>query len=141
LMYQNLEWYLNRMPTNKRVVIWPATVHAARQRGSLPELPLGARIVEHFGDRVGTVGFTAFGGSTSRAGRPASPIADAPADSLEGKTTSEAAWAVLDSRKLRTLGPASSRLLGKFVTDTWSNYFDVVVVIRKETAPTFDPWK
>jgi len=140
-MYRNLVWYLERLPANSRVVIWTATVHAARQRGSLSEVPLGARVVERWGDRVGTVGFTAYSGYTSRAGRPASPISDAPPGSLEATATSETAWALLDSEKLRAIGRVSSRLLGKFVSDTWSDYFDAVVVIRQEVAPTFDPWK
>jgi len=140
-MYRNLVWYLERLPANSRVVIWTATVHAARQRGSLSEVPLGARVVERWGDRVGSVGFTAYAGYTSRAGRPASPISDAPPESLEATSTSESAWALLDSGKLRAIGRVSSRLLGKFVSETWSDYFDVVVVIRQEVAPTFDPWK
>jgi erythromycin esterase-like protein len=140
-MYRNLVWYLERLPANSRVVIWTATVHAARQRGSLSEVPLGARVVERWGDRVGTVGFTAYAGYTSRAGRPASPIPDAPPESLEATATSESAWALLDSEKLRAIGRVSSRLLGKFVPETWSDYFDAVVVIRQEVAPTFDPWK
>lgn len=140
-MYRNLVWYLERLPANSRVVIWTATVHAARQRGSLSEVPLGARVVERWGDRVGTVGFTAYAGYTSRAGRPASPISDAPPESLEATATSESAWALLDSGKLRAIGRVSSRLLGKFVSETWSDYFDAVVVIRQEVAPTFDPWK
>jgi erythromycin esterase-like protein len=140
-MYRNLVWYLERLPASSRVVIWTATVHAARQRGSLAEVPLGARVVERWGDRVGTVGFTAYAGYTSRAGRPASPISDAPPESLEAMTTSESAWALLDSEKLRAIGRVSSRLLGKFVSETWSDYFDAVVVIRQEVAPTFDPWK
>jgi erythromycin esterase-like protein len=140
-MYRNLVWYLERLPANSRVVIWTATVHAARQRGSLSEVPLGARVVERWGDRVGTVGFTAYAGYTSRAGRPASPIPDAPPESLEATATSESAWALLDSEKLRAIGRVSSRLLGKFVSETWSDYFDAVVVIRQEVAPTFDPWK
>jgi erythromycin esterase-like protein len=140
-MYRNLVWYLERLPANSRVVIWTATVHAARQRGSLSEVPLGARVVERWGDRVGTVGFTAYAGYTSRAGRPASPISDAPPESLEATSTSESAWALLDSEKLRVIGRVSSRLLGKFVSETWSDYFDAVVVIRQEVAPTFDPWK
>jgi erythromycin esterase-like protein len=140
-MYRNLVWYLERLPANSRVVIWTATVHAARQRGSLSEVPLGARVVERWGDRVGTVGFTAYAGYTSRAGRPASPISDAPPESLEATSTSESAWALLDSAKLRAIGRVSSRLLGKFVSETWSDYFDAVVVIRQEVAPTFDPWK
>jgi len=140
-MYRNLVWYLERLPANSRVVIWTATVHAARQRGSLSEVPLGARVVERWGDRVGTVGFTAYAGYTSRAGRPASPIPDAPPESLEATSTSESAWALLDSEKLRAVGRVSSRLLGKFASETWSDYFDAVVVIRQEVAPTFDPWK
>jgi erythromycin esterase-like protein len=140
-MYRNLVWYLERLPANSRVVIWTATVHAARQRGSLPEVPLGARVVERWGTRVGTVGFTAFAGYTSRAGRPASPISDAPPESLEATATSASAYALLDSERLRAIGRVSSRLLGTFVSETWSDYFDAVVVIRQEVAPTFDPWK
>lgn len=140
-MYRNLAWYLERLPPNSRVVIWTATVHAARQRGSIADTPLGARVVERWGDRVGSVGFTAYGGSTSRAGQPASRIADAAADSLEATTTSDSPWALLDSKKLRAIGRISSRLLGKFTSDVWSDYFDVVVVVRQEVAPTFDPWK
>jgi len=140
-MFRNLVWHLERLPANSRVVIWTATVHAARQRGSRSEVPLGARVVERWGDRVGSVGFTAYAGYTSMAGRPASPIPDAPAESLEATATRESAWALLDAEKLRAIGRVSSRLLGKFVAETWSDYFDAVVVIRQEVAPTFDPWK
>lgn len=71
----------------------------------------------------------------------ATPLSDAPRESLEATTTSESAWALLDSEKLRAIGRVSSRLFGKFVSETWSDYFDAVVVIRQEVAPTFDPWK
>ena len=140
-MYRNLVWRLERLPANSRVVVWTATVHAARQRGPLAEPPLGAHAVRHWGDRVGIVGFTAGSGFTSRAGRPASPISEAPPESLEAQATQKAAWALLDSGKLRDLGRVPSRMFGKFVSETWSDYFDAVVVIRQEAAPTFDPWK
>lgn len=140
-MFKNLAWYLDRLPANSRVVVWTASVHALRQRGSRPDSPLGAQAVARWGDRVGAVGFTAFAGYTSRAARPAAPIAEAPADSLEATATSGSAWALLDSAKLRAIGRIPSRLLGAFVTETWSDYFDAVVVIREEAAPTFDPWK
>jgi erythromycin esterase-like protein len=139
-MYRNLASYLERLPAGSRVVIWTATVHAARRRDSLSEPPLGARAVERWGDRVAAIGFTAYSGFTSRAGRPASPIPEAPPDSLEATATSASAWSLLDSEKLRAMGRVPSRLLGKFVSETWSDYFDAVVVIRQETAPTFDPW-
>jgi erythromycin esterase-like protein len=140
-MYRNLVWYLERLPANSRVVVWTATVHAARERGALPAEPLGARAVARWGDRVGSVGFTDFAGYTSRAGHPASPIAEAPPESLEATSTTKSPWALLDSKKLRAIGRVPSRLLGKFVADTWSDYFDLVIVIRQEAAPTFDPWK
>lgn len=108
-MYRNFVWYLDRLPANSRVVVWTATVHAARQRGSLLSVPLGARIAERWGNRVGAVGFTAFGGFTSRAARPATAIADAPPDSMEAMTTAKSGWAVLDSKKLRAIGRVSSR--------------------------------
>ena len=42
-MYRNLVRYLRRLPKDARVAIWTATLHAARRRGSLSEVPLGAR--------------------------------------------------------------------------------------------------
>ena len=75
------------------------------------------------------------------AGRPALAVSDAPPESLEATATSQSAWALLDSEKLRAIGRVPSPLLGRFVSDTWSNCFDAVVVIRQEAAPTFDPWK
>lgn len=140
-MSRNVAWHLDRLPPNTKVIVWTATVHAAKQRGASAGVPMGARIVERWGERVGSVGFTAFGGFTSRAARPAAAIAEAPADSLEAKATTDSTSAFLNAKALRALGPISSRLLGKFTTDTWSNYFDVVVVFRQEVAPTFDPWK
>jgi erythromycin esterase-like protein len=140
-MYRNLVWYLDRLPANSRVIVWTATVHAARQRGPLSEIPMGARAVERWGDRVAAIGVTAFAGNSSRAGRPATPIDQAPADSLEASAARESASSLFAAPQLRALGRAPSRLLGKFMTEAWSDYFDAVVVIRQETAPTFDPWK
>jgi len=140
-MFRNLAWYVDRLPPGSRVVIWTASVHAARQRGSLPELPLGARAVERWGDRVGAIGFTAYAGYTSRAGQPPSPIPDAPPESLEAVATRESDHALLNSGRLKTIGRVSSRLFGRFTSETWSDYFDAVVVVRQEAAPTFDPWK
>lgn len=140
-LYRNLAWYLDRLPANSRVVVWTASVHAARRRGPLPYVPLGVRAGERWGDGVGSVGFTAYTGQTSRAARPAAPIPEAPPGSLEALATSGSGWALLDAERLRAMGPVPSRLLGRFATETWSDYFDAVVVIRQEVAPTFDPWK
>jgi hypothetical protein len=38
----------------------------------------------------------------------------------------ESSWALMDSGKLRAIGRIPSRLLGKFVSETWSDYFDAL---------------
>lgn len=140
-MYRNLEWHLSRLPGNSRVVVWTATVHAAKQRGTWSEMPLGALAAERWGDRVVAVGFTAAAGSTAMAGRPARPLAAMPPGSLEATATRDAPWALLDDAALRGLGEVPSRLLGGVRSATWADYFDAVVVIGQDVAPTFEPWK
>jgi erythromycin esterase-like protein len=140
-MFRNLAWYVDWLPANSRILVWTSTVHAAKQRGSLADVPMGVRAVERWGDSVATVGFTASGGQRSMAGRPASQIPDAPPESLEARETTATSWAILNSAQLRAMGRLSSRLLGRFTAESWSELFDAVVVIRQEAAPTFDPWK
>lgn len=140
-MFTNLAWYIDRLPATSRVVVWTATVHAAKIRGSRTEAPLGAFAAERWGDRVASVGFTARSGFTSRAGQAPTPLAATPADSLEAIATGESTMTVLDGPALQRLGAIPSRLFGRIATETWSNYFDFVVAIREEVAPTFDPWK
>lgn len=140
-MFMNLAWHIDRLPATSRVVVWTATVHAAKVRGTRTETPLGAFATERWGDRVASIGFTARSGFTSRAGQAPTPLAATPADSLEAITTRESAMAVLNGRALQRLGPVPSRLFGRIATDSWSSYFDLVVAIREEVAPTFDPWK
>lgn len=140
-MFDTLAWYLDRLPREARVVVWTATVHAARQGGSRPEPTLAQRAVARWGARVATVGFTAFEGFTSMAGRAATPLPPAPPGSLEATATATQPWAFLDTTALRRLGPLPSRLLGRVIVENWADVFDGVVVIRHEVAPTFDPWK
>ncbi len=140
-MFRTLAWYVDRLPPEARVVVWTATVHAARQRGTRPEPTLAERAVERWGTRVATVGFTAFEGYTSMAGRAPTPLPSAPPGSLEATATGTQPWAFLTSDQLRRLGSVPSRLLGRFTAANWADCFDAVVVIRREVAPTFDPWK
>jgi len=140
-MFRNLVWYIDQLPANARVVVWTATVHAARKQGALAEVPLGQRVAERWGDRAAAVGFTAYGGTTSRAARPATAISDAPTESLEAAATKTSAWTLLNSAELRAAGTISSRLLGKFLSENWADFFDAVIVVRREVAPAFDPWK
>jgi erythromycin esterase-like protein len=140
-MYRNARWYIERMPAGSKVIIWTATVHAAREQGGLPQQPLGLRLAAQWEGRVAAVGFTAYTGRSSMAGQPSKPLPEAPPGSLEARATEgNISWAYLNASALRSIGHAPSRLLGSFSTADWSTYFDAVVVIREEVAPTFDPW-
>jgi erythromycin esterase-like protein len=139
-MYINYEWYAARRPMARKVIIWTATVHAARRQGSLTMRPLGAWLAERHGNRFAAIGFTAFSGMSSQAGGPPKPLEKAPTGSLEARFAQVDEWTFLNSQKLRKIGKVSARLFDKSIDADWSTYFDGVMVVRDEVAPTFDPW-
>jgi len=141
VMYRNLLWHRSQLPAGSKLIVWTATVHAARRQGTLPEKPLGAWLAERWGRRAATIGFSALAGQSSMAGTPAKPLHPAPPGSLEAHATGAAARVFLDARALRGMGSVPSRLFGTFTTARWSDHFDGVIVIRAETAPTFAPWR
>lgn len=142
VMYRNLLWHRGRMPRGSKLIVWTATVHAARQQGARPEKPLGTWLAEQWGDRVAVIGFSAFAGQSSRAGTPIEPLPQAPPGSLEALATgADTALAFLDRPALRRIGSAPSRLFGSFTSANWSTRFDGVVVVREEVAPTFEEWR
>jgi erythromycin esterase-like protein len=135
-MFENLRGYLSRLPEGSKVVVWTATVHAARTQGSIAYQPLGAQLVAA-GLRVASIGFTALTGETAMAGRPARPLEQLPIGSLEARSSFGASgWTYLDAARLAALGEVPARLLGKIVAGEWAHYFDGVIVIQKEVAPT-----
>lgn len=144
-MSRNVQGYIERMPAGSKVIVWTATVHAARQQGKLPWLPIGARLSERWGNRMAAIGFTAFAGQSSRAGEPSQPLPEAPPGSLEARSAAtDDTWVLLDSAALRRLGNVQSRLLGElgeFTSADWAAYFDAVLVIRQESAPMFEKWE
>jgi erythromycin esterase-like protein len=141
VMYRNVRWHRMRIPPGSKVIVWTATVHAARRQRVLSKIPLGAHLAAELGDRVSVVGFTALGGQSSMAGRPSRDLIVLPSSSLENRTSrQDTTWTLLSSRELRDLGNVPSRLLGKIVSEDWSAYFDYVLVIREEIAPAFERW-
>jgi len=141
VMHRTFEWYRARQPESK-VIVWTATVHAARQQGGLSTQPLGAYLAEALGDALAVIGFTAAGGSSSMAGMPSQPFEAAPPGSLEAQATAGGEPLVyLDAAALHSLGDVPSRLLGRFTSFDWSTSFDGVVVVREETPPVFEAWQ
>ena len=137
-MYRNFQWQYQGLPKDSKVIIWTATVHAARQQGELKRKPMGVWLAEQWHDNMAVIGFTAYSGESSMAGNPIKPMAIAPPDSLEAWVTKlDSDWAFLDATKLSEIGTVSSRLYGRFTTADWSAKFDGVVIFRQEQAPTF----
>jgi erythromycin esterase-like protein len=141
VMRDNLLWYRTQLPRGTRIIVWTATTHAARKQGDMRSKPLGAYLAEVGGMRVTAIGITALAGESSMAARPVRQLPALPANALEAQVaTGDAEWTYLDRPRLQQIGTVPSRLLGTIVSADWSEYFDGVVVIRDETAPTFKPW-
>lgn len=141
-MFRNVLWYSKRLPARRKIIIWTATVHAARRQIKPAQLPLGVRLADRWSNRLAVIGFTAYTGESSMAGHPAKLLPEAPPDSLEARATDgNKDLVLLDSPSLRRFGAISSRLMGDFTTSDWSKSFDLVLVIRRETAPAFEQQK
>ncbi len=143
-MYLNFRWLMSRLPPRSKVIVWTATVHAAKQLSSVPGLastiPLGFYIHRAFGSRAFALGFSAYSGSYARTGQPVRQLSPAPDSSLEARSfagrTEEMVF--LSGSDLRTLGPIPARPLGtSFTTARWDLVLDGLVILRREQAPHY----
>lgn len=144
-MYENLEWVLSQWPRNTKVLIWTATVHAAKAPvdGTTPSpQTLATYIRKAWGGDTYALGFSALGGSYGSTGGhgPAHPLVPPPPDSLEAlafdKVSDQEAIRFLDEKALRRLGSVPGRAFNyrTFQTVDWSRYLDGILVLRAEAA-------
>lgn len=147
-MYRNFAWVRAHWPANTRIVVWCASVHAAKSlegvRSSVR--PLGSYVTDALGDRAAAIGFSALGGSYGHLGGHGTPRSLVPAatDSLESRAFDRAgptALHFLDHAQLASMGKLPARALdyAKFHTLDWSRVLDGVIVLREETAATAMP--
>ncbi len=138
MMFKNFQWQKSELPKDAKIIVWTASVHAAKQQGTIKQAPLGSLLTEQYGTQVTAIGFSAYSGESSMAGMPVKPIEAAPEDSLEAQVlNSKNDWVFFDNKQLSDYGQIQSRLFGQFRTEQWDQYFDGVVVFKKEKAPTF----
>lgn len=136
-MFENLRWYLGRWPKEAKVVVWCATVHAAKAAsGSGANVPMGALVHKEFGDEAAAIGFSALGGSFGRPGRTPTAIDPAAPASLEGRAMSGPAGDVryVDRATLEGFGEVAGRALNyrKPESANWATLLDGLVVLREE---------
>lgn len=142
-MFANLQWHLARQPRGTKVIVWTATVHAARSTDMDPGRAriddLGSRVARAYRGRAFVLGFTAAGGSYRQGRRnPPRTMAAAPPGSLE-------VVALGDRRDVAYVGPAGLSAMGsrsaamfmpeRRLTARWRQALDGVVVFRRERPP------
>lgn len=138
-MYRNFVWLRSRWPKGTRVIVWCATVHAAK---SLPGArPFGSYVHATLGTRAAAIGFSALGGSYGNVGGRGKPhvMAAAAAGSLEARAFpggGTRAMRFLGAAQLRAMGAVSARVIDYARPESldWSQVLDGVIVLRRETA-------
>ena len=147
-MFDNLERIRRRWPAGTRIIVWCASVHAAKSLGSARPgtRPLGSYVHAAYRERAAAIGFSALGGSYGHVGGhgAARTIPSAAASSLEARAFAGAGPAALRYMglgQLHALGTVSGRALdyGRPYALDWSRVLDGVIVLRAETAAAARP--
>jgi erythromycin esterase-like protein len=143
-MYMNFQWLMSRLPAHSKVIVWTATVHAAKNLSGVPReektVPLGSYIRREFKSEAFALGFSALSGSYAMVRQPVRPLPAAPANSLEGRAfeSGDSATRYFDSSQIRKLGSIPARPLGPdFTTAKWDDVLDGLVIFREERPPQF----
>ena len=147
-MYANLVRIRASWPKGTRIVVWCASVHAAKSlEGARPGIrPLGSYVHEAFGARAAAIGFSALAGSYGHVGGHGVPrvLEVAAPGTLEARTyatASAGALQFLDHAQLEAMGKVSARALvyAEPYTLDWSRVLDGMIVLREETAAMAKP--
>jgi erythromycin esterase-like protein len=140
-MYQALQWHVARLPRDSKIIVWCATIHAAKSLrgvpGSAELVPLGSYVNRDFGDAAAAIGISALGGSYGRGKAPPTELVPAPEASLEaraftGDVSSDVGY--LGRADLAQYGPGTARPLdySKPVAAPWHEVIDGLIVLREE---------
>lgn len=143
-MFEALQWHRARWPEGTKLVVWCATVHAAKRLdGVAPEMrPLGAHVHAAYGDRAAAIGFTARAGTFGNPGASGTPNALTPAapHALEAVALGDrdVELRYVDRKRLRKLGTIAARPINYRTTHAapWSGMLDGILVLREERATT-----
>jgi erythromycin esterase-like protein len=141
-MYANFQWFMSRLPARSKVIVWTATVHAAKTTRGVPgqeqRVPLGSYIQRDFKNDAFVLGFSAYAGTYALGRQPARALPGAPANSLESRLFEhgETEPRYLDRGQLQAFGTIAARPLGvDFKAVNWSDVLDGIVVFREERPP------
>jgi erythromycin esterase-like protein len=140
-MHRALQWHVARLPRDSKIIVWCATIHAARSLRGVPGyaefVPLGSHVNRDFGDTAAAIGVSALGGSYGRGKAPATGIVPAPAASLEaraftGDDSSDVGY--IGRADLAQYGPVTAHPLNysTSMAAPWHEVIDGLLVLREE---------
>ncbi len=142
-MYENFVWHRSHRADQNKIIVWCATIHAAKDLSSLANnrMPLGSFVHALQGGKAAAIGFTALGGSYGRNKDAPALLAPAAPNSLERRAFEgvKGDSVYLDHKQLVAIGTLSGRAINyaKPETTKWSDVVDGMVVLRQETPPHF----
>jgi erythromycin esterase-like protein len=140
-MYENFLWHRSHRPDRNKIIVWCATVHAAKDLSILGKdrRSLGSYIHALQKEKAAAIGFTALKGSYGRNPDAPDQLAPAATDSIERRALSGAHGDLvyLNARQLKAFGVSSARPLdyAKPTDAQWSDVVDGLVVLREEHPP------
>ena len=141
-MFQTFEWLQSSLPKKRKIIVWAATVHIAKQGsppwGNRAGTNLGSLIHRKYGKHAVSVGFSALGGSFRQGKGKFAAIPMAPADSVEAEALEGSAESAVyvNSKRLAALTVRPGAFFyHSYQPLAWSSFLDSVVVFRTERAP------
>jgi erythromycin esterase-like protein len=141
-MYRNFRWWSSRFPSRAKVIVWTATVHAAKSLRGVPgsekQMPMGSYIQHEFGDGAFVLAFSARSGRYRLSRQPERTLTPAPDTTLEGRllANKDADTRYVGHAELRQLGAIAARPFSQdFALTKWDEVFDGIVVFREERPP------
>lgn len=141
-MAENLIWLANERYSGRRIIVWSATVHAAR----MPEIPpaggsgpsMGQRIGDVFGPKSYVIGVTSFRSAAGQFVPDQHPLPEFE----ELMATAGFDYGLLDLRRARTEGNwAGGEFLARAISHTttsavWSELLDALLFVREHHQRT-----
>jgi erythromycin esterase-like protein len=143
-MYENIQWHRGRLPAGTKLIVWCATVHAAKALHGLATdmTSMGRHVHAAYDKRAAVIGFTALSGwfVNPGAGGERNVLQPAETGALENVVLADgdAGLRYVDHKRLRRLGTIVSRPINyrKQHAAPWADVLDGMIVLRGERAVT-----
>ncbi|MCL1049936.1 erythromycin esterase family protein [Shewanella abyssi] len=132
-MAENIAWHLSKLPADTKVIVWCATIHAARTLAPSSRISMGSYVHQSIKGEVASIGFSALTGSYGRSQSQSKTIEAAELETL-AFVDSAKDIAYFDKESLDRLGQISAHPISynKPATKNWSLVLDGLVVLRQE---------